>query len=115
MKGLAADPNIARYVDDIYAYLQARADGVLGRAGWSNRTVVAGRELHSRTESPTGSRAVLRIVVCRRCANSRSPIGSVAPVVQPTGSRKAAIAGDLVLAPKEVNLVLRALRTNGME
>jgi mono/diheme cytochrome c family protein len=31
MKGFAADPNIAPYVDDIYAYLQARADGALGR------------------------------------------------------------------------------------
>jgi mono/diheme cytochrome c family protein len=30
MKGFAGDPNIAPYVDDIYAYLQARADGVLG-------------------------------------------------------------------------------------
>jgi mono/diheme cytochrome c family protein len=31
MKGFANDPNVAPYVDDIYAYLQARADGVLGR------------------------------------------------------------------------------------
>ncbi|HYG88688.1 MAG TPA: c-type cytochrome [Azospirillum sp.] len=31
MQGLAGDPNVAPYVDDIYAYLQARADGVLGR------------------------------------------------------------------------------------
>lgn len=31
MKGFAGDPNIAPYVDDIYAYLQARADGALGR------------------------------------------------------------------------------------
>ena len=31
MKGFAGDPNIAPYIDDIYAYLQARADGVLGR------------------------------------------------------------------------------------
>lgn len=31
MKGLADDPNVSPYVDDIYAYLQARADGVLGR------------------------------------------------------------------------------------
>jgi len=60
-KGFAADPDIARYVDDIYAYRQARAGGVLGRAGRSNRTAVAGRELHSRTEGPTGSRAVLRM------------------------------------------------------
>jgi mono/diheme cytochrome c family protein len=30
MKGFAADPNVAPYIDDIYAYLQARADGVLG-------------------------------------------------------------------------------------
>jgi len=30
MKGFADDPNVAPYVDDIYAYLQARADGVLG-------------------------------------------------------------------------------------
>ncbi len=31
MKGFAGDPNFEPYVDDIYAYLQARADGVLGR------------------------------------------------------------------------------------
>lgn len=31
MKGFAGDPNFAPYVDDLYAYLQARADGALGR------------------------------------------------------------------------------------
>ncbi|HKP23418.1 MAG TPA: c-type cytochrome [Dongiaceae bacterium] len=31
MKGFAGDPNIEPYIDDIYAYLQARADGALGR------------------------------------------------------------------------------------
>ena len=31
MKGFADDPNVAPYVDDIYAYLQARADGALDR------------------------------------------------------------------------------------
>ena len=31
MKGYEDDPNIAPYIDDIYAYLQARADGALGR------------------------------------------------------------------------------------
>jgi mono/diheme cytochrome c family protein len=31
MQGFAEDPNFAPYVDDIYAYLQARADGALGR------------------------------------------------------------------------------------
>ena len=31
MKGFADDPTIAPYIDDIYAYLQARADGALGR------------------------------------------------------------------------------------
>ena len=31
MKGFADDPNVAPYIDDIYAYLKARADGVLGR------------------------------------------------------------------------------------
>jgi mono/diheme cytochrome c family protein len=30
MKGFGDDPNIAPYIDDIYAYLQARADGALG-------------------------------------------------------------------------------------
>ena len=30
MNGFGDDPNIAPYIDDIYAYLQARADGVLG-------------------------------------------------------------------------------------
>jgi hypothetical protein len=34
---------------------------------------------------------------------------------QPTGSGKAAITGDFVLAADEVNPVLRALRTNGIE
>ena len=31
MKGFAGDPNVVPYVDDIYAYLKARADGALGR------------------------------------------------------------------------------------
>ena len=31
MKGFAGDPNVAPYEDDIYAYLQARAEGRLGR------------------------------------------------------------------------------------
>ena len=31
MKGFAGDPNVEPYVDDLYAYLQARADGALGR------------------------------------------------------------------------------------
>jgi mono/diheme cytochrome c family protein len=31
MKGFADDPNVAPYIDDIYGYLQARADGALGR------------------------------------------------------------------------------------
>ncbi|RWK47868.1 c-type cytochrome [Mesorhizobium sp.] len=31
MKGFADDPNVAPYIDDIYAYLQARADRALGR------------------------------------------------------------------------------------
>ena len=31
MKGFEGDPNVSPYLDDIYAYLQARTDGVLGR------------------------------------------------------------------------------------
>jgi|SRR5208337_1990682 len=31
MQGFAGDPNVSPYIDDIYAYLQARSDGVLGR------------------------------------------------------------------------------------
>ncbi|MCZ4093758.1 c-type cytochrome [Sinorhizobium psoraleae] len=31
MRGFADDPNFAPYIDDIYAYLQARAEGALGR------------------------------------------------------------------------------------
>jgi mono/diheme cytochrome c family protein len=31
MRGFAGDPNVAPYEDDIYAYLQARAEGRLGR------------------------------------------------------------------------------------
>jgi mono/diheme cytochrome c family protein len=31
MKGFADDPNFAPFIDDIYAYLQARAEGALGR------------------------------------------------------------------------------------
>jgi len=34
---------------------------------------------------------------------------------QPTGGGKAAIAGDFVLAPGEVNPVMKALRSNGIE
>lgn len=36
MLGFANDPNVSPYVDDIFAYLQARADGALGR-GRPNR------------------------------------------------------------------------------
>ena len=31
MQGFGGDPNVAPYIDDIYAYLQARNDGALGR------------------------------------------------------------------------------------
>jgi len=31
MKGFAGDPNVAPFVDDIYAYLRARSDGAIGR------------------------------------------------------------------------------------
>ncbi len=31
MKGFGTDPNVVDHIDDIYAYLQARADGRLGR------------------------------------------------------------------------------------
>jgi mono/diheme cytochrome c family protein len=31
MKGYAGDPNVEPFIDDIYAYLRARADGALGR------------------------------------------------------------------------------------
>jgi mono/diheme cytochrome c family protein len=31
MKGFADDPNVAPYIDDIFAYLQARHDGALDR------------------------------------------------------------------------------------
>jgi len=31
MKGFAGDANVEPYLDDIYAYLQARADGAIGR------------------------------------------------------------------------------------
>jgi mono/diheme cytochrome c family protein len=31
MKGFAGDPNVVDHIDDIYAYLRARADGALGR------------------------------------------------------------------------------------
>jgi mono/diheme cytochrome c family protein len=31
MQGFADDPNLAPYIGDIYAYLRARAEGVIGR------------------------------------------------------------------------------------
>ena len=31
MQGFGGDPNVAPYIDDIYAYLEARAAGTLGR------------------------------------------------------------------------------------
>jgi hypothetical protein len=44
------------------------------------------------------------------------PLGVATGVnFQPTGNGKAAITGDFVLAPTEVNPVIRALRTNGIE
>jgi len=45
-----------------------------------------------------------------------APLGMATGVnFQPTGDGKAAITGDFVLAEKEVNPVIRALRTNGIE
>ena len=44
------------------------------------------------------------------------PLGMATGVnFQPTGNGKAAITGDFVLAPTEVNPVIRALRENGIE
>ena len=44
------------------------------------------------------------------------PLGLATGVnFQPTGNGKAAITGDFVLAPSEVNPVIRALRANGIE
>jgi hypothetical protein len=31
MKSYSDDPNVAPYIDDVYAYLRARSDGALGR------------------------------------------------------------------------------------
>jgi hypothetical protein len=45
-----------------------------------------------------------------------APLGMAIGInFQPTGSAKAAITGDFVLAGEEVNPVLRALRQNGIE
>jgi len=45
-----------------------------------------------------------------------APLGMATGVnFQPTGDGKAAITGDFVLAEKEVNPVIRALRANGIE
>ena len=45
-----------------------------------------------------------------------APLGLATGVnFQPTGDGKAAITGDFVLAPTEVNPVIRALRANGIE
>jgi hypothetical protein len=41
--------------------------------------------------------------------------GAIAINFQPTGEGKAAVTGDFVLAASEVNPVLRALRSNGIE
>jgi hypothetical protein len=45
-----------------------------------------------------------------------APLGMATGVnFQPTGNGKAAVTGDFVLAPTEVNPVIRALRGNGIE
>jgi Domain of Unknown Function (DUF1259) len=45
-----------------------------------------------------------------------APLGMATGVnFQPTGNGRAAITGDFVLADKEVNFVIRALRSNGIE
>jgi hypothetical protein len=48
-----------------------------------------------------------------------SPVGPMGVAIainfQPTGGGKAAITGDFVLTGDEVNPVLRALRSNGIE
>jgi uncharacterized protein DUF1259 len=44
------------------------------------------------------------------------PLGAATAInFQPTGEGKAAITGDFVLSAKEVNSVIRALRSNGIE
>jgi hypothetical protein len=44
------------------------------------------------------------------------PLGLATAInFQPTGGGKAAITGDFVLAADEVNPVIKALRTNGIE
>src|SRR5262249_31294596 len=44
------------------------------------------------------------------------PLGLATAInFQPTGGGKAAITGDFVLAPEEVNPVIKALRENGIE
>ena len=40
MQGFAGDPNVAPYIDDIYAYLKARADGTIGRGRPVGRATV---------------------------------------------------------------------------
>jgi mono/diheme cytochrome c family protein len=42
MPGFANDPNVWRYIDDMYAYLKARSDGVLGRGRPARKTKVLG-------------------------------------------------------------------------
>ena len=37
MQGFASDPNVAPYIDDIYAYLKARSSGALGRGRPPNK------------------------------------------------------------------------------
>jgi uncharacterized protein DUF1259 len=45
-----------------------------------------------------------------------APLGLATGVnFQPTGDGKAAITGDFVLSPMEVNPVIRTLRANGIE
>jgi hypothetical protein len=58
MKGFADDPNVAPYLADISAYLQARTDGALGRESASQTRTV--RLLWVNSTSPATS------VQCRR-------------------------------------------------
>ncbi len=63
MPAFGTNPNVMCYLDDIYAYLKARSDGVVGRgrpAKTSTRSRPNGSEAEARLHGQLGSAMVLR-------------------------------------------------------
>ena len=96
-------PDAGAGSDDVMGIDQKKIEGVLGRTGKANGGIL--------------SFGVPRAETITEHAVMIPPAMGVATSInfQPTGGGKAAIAGDFVLLPGEVNPVMKTLREHGIE